>query len=273
MDMNSSHGAAPSNGRLGRIFDCLTAHLERLTPGVTDGDLVLYNDALLPDMFDLNFVKVLRAAPDAVQRAARRAMDGARARGAGMAKVVLPGGADPETLKDVLAGGEATRLGLFACGDLPSLSFAARVADVRRVDDERGIAGRLAVELISYDSPHTDAGFLRRKSARYAPEYLGAGGIDAYVCYDEDGAPVGKADLFIHDGVAMLEDFDVIPSRQRQGYGTALLRNMVDDAVTRGANLAFLQTDLGDTAQDMYRKLGFAYTGEYAEIWFDLGKV
>lgn len=265
-------GAASSELHFARIWDCLTAHTERLAPGVREGDLILYNDALLPDMYDLNFVKALRAAPEAVKQAARRAVDGARERGVGMAKVTLPEGSDLAMLEDVLAGGEVVRLGLFACGDLSSLSFASRSADVRLVADTQGIAGRLAVELASYDSPKANADFLRRKSERYAPEYLGKDGIDAYVCHDESGAPVGKADLFIHDGTAMLEDFDVVPARRRQGYGTAVLRKMVDDAIARGANLAFLQTDLNDTAQGMYRKLGFAYIGEYAEIWFDLGQ-
>lgn len=47
--------------------------------------------------------------------------------------------------------------------------------------------------------------------------------LEAYIAYF-DGEPAGKCELFIQDGYAKIEDFDVVKKHQRKGIGTTMLR-------------------------------------------------
>lgn len=96
-------------------------------------------------------------------------------------------------------------------------------------------------------------------------------GINLYVCYDNN-KPVGNCELMLNDDIAKIEDFDILESHQRKGFGTSVLKHLLKEAEEYGVEYAYLLTDSEDTAKEMYKKCGFKKVGEKTELFFDLGQ-
>ena len=117
----------------------------------------------------------------------------------------------------------------------------------------------------------TEAGipedFAIDKAARKRDVYKsGDNNLEAYIAYF-DGEPAGKCELFIQDGYAKIEDFDVVKKHQRKGIGTTMLRSMIEDAISREVRNIYLIADKDDTPRDMYSRLGFETIGEEIELF------
>lgn len=111
--------------------------------------------------------------------------------------------------------------------------------------------------------------FARKRIERKTEEYKNNPNLDLYVCYKGD-VPIGKAELLIEDGIAKIEDFDIIEGYQKQGYGTSLLRKLLEASLCKNVDIAYLITDYYDTAKDMYEKCGFSICGIKTSILFNL---
>ena len=109
--------------------------------------------------------------------------------------------------------------------------------------------------------------FCTRRANRRKKVYLSDTGVDAYICYDK-GEVVGSCDLFISNGVAKIEDFAVSPAKQRQGYGSAMLNQIVETAQNGGATTIYLMAYEDDTAKEMYLKNGFKKIDEKIDLFF-----
>lgn len=111
--------------------------------------------------------------------------------------------------------------------------------------------------------------FCIRRCHRRSKVYLSDDGVDCYVCYYNDEV-IGRCDLFIHDGIAKIEDFSVLQPFQRKGYGTTMLKNLITIALNKKAHTIYLVADEEGTAKEMYEKLGFSKIGENSELFFNL---
>ena len=68
--------------------------------------------------------------------------------------------------------------------------------------------------------------FIRRRFYRRAQVYLGGEILHTALCRHA-GRIVGTCDFFLYGNVLKLEDFDAAPQWQRQGFGTAVLRQLI----------------------------------------------
>jgi len=93
--------------------------------------------------------------------------------------------------------------------------------------------------------------------------------LNLYVCYDND-IPIGNCELMLNNKVAKIEDFDIVSNYQRKGFGTSVLKHLLEEAEKQGAELGYLITESGDTAKEMYKKCGFKKAGEKTELFFNL---
>ena len=57
---------------------------------------------------------------------------------------------------------------------------------------------------------------------------------------------------------------------QKQGYGTSVVRKLLEQAYIENVDIAYLITDHFDTAKDMYKKCGFDIFGFKTSILFNL---
>ncbi len=74
---------------------------------------------------------------------------------------------------------------------------------------------------------------------------------------------VGTLNAFIDNDIAKLDDFTIKPNLQKQGFGSTLMREMLELLTTKGVKYVYLVTDQEDTPKDMYQKWGFKYISDY----------
>jgi GNAT superfamily N-acetyltransferase len=121
---------------------------------------------------------------------------------------------------------------------------------------------------VAEEEKHANYRFSYKRAYRKSPVFKQhAPTISLYVAY-LNGIPVGKCEVSRYQEIIRLEDFQVIVECQRKGIGTAILNKIMEDGKARGANEFFLVTDAGDTAKEMYKKLGFQTAGvEHQLLW------
>jgi len=93
--------------------------------------------------------------------------------------------------------------------------------------------------------------------------------LDLYVC-DYKGIAIGNCEFMIDHNVVKIEDFDILEDYQRKGFGTSVLKHLLEEANTQHAEFAYLLTDNEGTAKEMYTKCGFKQAGEKTELFFKL---
>jgi len=109
--------------------------------------------------------------------------------------------------------------------------------------------------------------FAIKRSKRKIEVYKENPNLNLYVCYKEK-EPIGTCELFIKDGIAKIEDFDIIEEYQKQGYGTSVLHKLLEESFHGSVDIAYVITDNFDTAKNMYRKCGFSICGVKTSILF-----
>ncbi len=135
-----------------------------------------------------------------------------------------------------------------------------------RLLDEEQVSMALAFDEVT-NGEELGLDFVRERFDRRSKVYLEAGGVDSYLCY-MDQQVVAHVDLFINEGIAKIEDFDVLPTMQRQGIGTTVLSAIVQIAMDQGAERIYLITAQEDTAKTMYEKCGMTHIGDKYELFF-----
>lgn len=111
--------------------------------------------------------------------------------------------------------------------------------------------------------------FARKRIKRKSEVYKNNPNLNLYVCY-KGKKPIGKCELFIEDGIAKIEDFDITKEYQKQGYGTSMLRKLLEESLCADVDIVYLITDYFDTAKDMYKKCAFSTWGMKTSILFKL---
>lgn len=104
---------------------------------------------------------------------------------------------------------------------------------------------------------------LRKKEVFQSPSKK----LYSYLCYYENHV-IGKCELYIKDQYAKIEDFEVLEKYQRRGFGTAILKRVILDAVELGTKNIYLITGKEDTPREMYSKLGFEIIGEEFKVFW-----
>ncbi len=118
-------------------------------------------------------------------------------------------------------------------------------------------------------SLHTGEDFATRRSVRRMRAYAEPNDLTLYVCYYK-GEAVGKVELFLHKGLAKIEEFNILDQHQRKGFGTAAVRKLLEEARAKGIGTAYLVTSSDDTPREMYAKCGFTKAAEKSELHFKL---
>jgi len=81
---------------------------------------------------------------------------------------------------------------------------------------------------------------------------------DRIVCVG--ALPIGRLLTCLQDGKLQLVDVALLGSHRQQGIGANILRQLIEECAT-GNQVIRLQVLLGNPAQEIYRRLGFAEIG------------
>jgi GNAT superfamily N-acetyltransferase len=72
--------------------------------------------------------------------------------------------------------------------------------------------------------------------------------------------------LYLHDGLAQVDEVGTLQARRRRGYARAAVAAAADTAADEGAEQVFMVTDAADWPQELYRSLGFDEIGATYEF-------
>ncbi|RCW74950.1 GNAT family N-acetyltransferase [Saliterribacillus persicus] len=112
--------------------------------------------------------------------------------------------------------------------------------------------------------------FAKRRIERKASVYKDENkNLQFFVCYHH-GTPVGNIEYMALNSIVKLEDFDVLEAYQRRGFGTSILKFLLEKAHNENVEDLYLIADDSDTAKEMYEKCGFEKLGEKTELLFFL---
>lgn len=250
--------------------DCETAYVTCFATADETVERIRFRDAAIPDMYNLNhsFVK-----PHEGVEALAACINGeiAHNRSEGMHFCnILMDGPMPDGLAELL-GMPATVTGYRYFVLTPETHHplhGSPEGHIARIDSPAMVDDCASVIVTQYGKLWGED-FCRRKALRTGEVFMRDGGVDSYLCYAGE-TPVGNCELFVHGGIAKIEDFDVLEAFQRKGYGTTLIQTLIETAWRRGCKTAYLLTESDNTAQYLYRKLGFTDAGERTQLFFDL---
>lgn len=77
---------------------------------------------------------------------------------------------------------------------------------------------------------------------------------------------IGTLNVFIHQHTAKLDDFVIADEKQRKGYGSRLMYEVLEFLKTKGISYVYLVTDQQGTAKQMYQTWGFKPLGSFEVI-------
>ncbi|MFA7118238.1 MAG: GNAT family N-acetyltransferase [Sphaerochaetaceae bacterium] len=212
-----------------------------------------YQDASLPDMYDHNFTELPEGAPpDCIEK------ELALAKGRPFLKVEAPFPlSHPQ--------GESEHLGYYVLQH--EHIERPRPVDCTILPVTDTLASALSLFEIEYREDNKDD-FPQRRAKRETLQYTNPeSGIKCFLCFHQ-GKAIGKCELFLHEGSAKIEELVILDAFQRQGYGSFLLKFIINHARTQKVSCIYLVADEDDTPRQMYLRYGFEKIGEWYGLLF-----
>ncbi len=78
--------------------------------------------------------------------------------------------------------------------------------------------------------------------------------------------PACACRLYVHDGLAQVDEVGTVEARRRRGHARAAVAAAADAAAAEGCEHVFMVTDAADWPQELYRSLGFDEIGATYEF-------
>ena len=78
--------------------------------------------------------------------------------------------------------------------------------------------------------------------------------------------PACACRLYVHDGIAQVDEVGTVEARRGHGYARAAVAAAADTAADDGCEAVFMVTDAADWPQQLYRRLGFDEIGATYEF-------
>jgi spore maturation protein CgeE len=252
------------------IVECELEYTKCFSEDYENNNVIRFRDDQLRDMYDHNYTYIKETQNDSEFK--RIIEDEVLLRLSGKHKfcnIVLNSVASNPLLSTLGFKPELSTIGYYAfdVSQLPVLP-ALPGCSIKKVKSQEDIQDILYCDL-QHDEEILGYDFCIRRAYRRGKVYVSDQGVDSYICY-HNGDVIGNCDLFIHRGIAKIEDFAVIPSYQRKGYGTTIIKELIRIAIESDAHTVYLLTDEDDTAKEMYRKIGFKKIGERTDLFFEL---
>ena len=255
-----------------QILNCEISYTKCFARAVETADFIRFRDDLLTDMYDHNSTWLINSSSDNnLLQNIETEITLRKTEEANFCKIVSFVPISNYVLQNLTVKPQITTTGFYVldANKLPNLNNK-KPCSIIKASNRQMLADILPLELADCAENDEYIGFCTRKSKRRGAVYLAAEGVNLYIGYD-NGEAVGNCELFIdNQGIAKIEDFSVASAKQRQGYGSAILKYIIDTALNSGASTIYLVTNEDDTAKEMYLKFGFTKIGEATELFFKL---
>lgn len=251
-----------------KIVNCELAYTKCFSDFVENQDVIRYRDKLLADMYDYNYTFVKTAMEDKTlyscieQEISQSLLDGNN-----FCNIVQTAPISDSLISMFATKPEVTTYGYYSFNIADFSKFEGdKNCSILKVDGAKMVEDALYLHL-EHDGESFGREFCAKMVYRRSEVYLSDTGVDAYVCYD-NGVAIGNCDMFLNCNVAKIEDFEVLSTHQRKGYGRAILKELIGIAIENNAQTIYVTTDEDDTAKEMYLKCGFVKRGEKTQLFF-----
>ncbi len=248
-------------------------YLENFSIKEDKGDHIIFRDEKLPDMYAFNCILVKETMnQNAIQSFVFNCLNQAKLNGREFMNILFhPKHAFTEyDVANFLDMGFEANTNLYMKIDgSKATSFRANEdCTVKPAETEEELEAGRRLDLETSIQAGMPAEFAMRRALRKKEVFQNTKNrLLSYHC-NHQGHLIGKCELYIRDGYAKIEDFDVLNTYQRKGFGTALLKRMIVDAMGYGVENIYLVTAKDDTPREMYGKLGFEAVGEELELFW-----
>ncbi len=263
---------------LDRLMNTETEYIKKFTSFEDLGEIIRFSDDRIPDMYTHNFTYFKDKMCDTrLIEAINKELQKRKTEGATFLRIEMNFDFNLDILKDLLGAPQIAKYDYMYIETEKGMEITGKGMQITGNRD--CTISKAISEEVFFDGMQADikaneavmgAEFSRKRIARKLEVYRqNINSLGFYVCYS-DGHPIGKCELFISGSIAKLEDFDIIEQYQRRGYGTSVIKHLLEEAGNYGAELLYLITNSDDTAKEMYKKCGLIKAGEKIELFFGL---
>ncbi|MHB1153864.1 MAG: GNAT family N-acetyltransferase [Eubacteriales bacterium] len=253
-----------------KINICETEYYKCFSEAIVLNNIIRFRDEKLKDMYSHNFTYFKKIEPAAeLQKNIEDEISLRISEGSDFCNISIICGTDKLMLPVFKYTPQISVNGFYVFDILQADKLeTVKNASVEKVTNKKMLDDILYCDLQN-DEERLGKDFCTRRCYRRGEVYLTGEGVNSYICYHESKV-IGNCDLFIHNGTAKIEDFAVIHQYQRKGYGTTILKTLIDKAMNKKCDIIYLVTDEEDTAKEMYKKLGFHKVAEKIDLFFKI---
>lgn len=258
-----------NNGLLACEMQCIQAFSE-----VEEGEkITYYRDAHLQDMFAHNFslIKKECSVYEAIKHIEEQESERKRK---GFLQLYFEDGKEKEEVQSILQASpcqlELETLGRYLLTDNKLIASWREVEDCKVIvqADKKAVEDGIKLD-VATDGTRLGEDFCTRRARRFGEVSMNHPDFYNHLIYKDDEC-IGNCALFVHNGVAKVENFVIHPDQRGKGYGITLFKAVCQKALELGANAIYLNADEEDTPKELYKKLGFIKVGiHYEALWMD----
>jgi len=147
--------------------------------------------------------------------------------------------------------------------NIADLHFASpNVCDIEIVDPKSDDA---FFQFMYQDSLPFGEGYARGNAKRHQEVLIEHKPHFFYLKLTHEHQIIGHINAYIQGSVAKIDEYYVKEDYQKQGFGTALMSNMIDKLKKQSVKEVYLVTDLEDTAKDLYVRMGYKHVGTFKQ--------
>jgi len=255
---------------LDKILNTELEYLKRYSSYEEEDKLMRFRDSKIPDMYSHNCTVITKVvSEDELKAIIESEMDIRKKEKQPFLMIQFDFEVSDEFINQLDYDFEVEKYDYYGIGTIEYTKLNNRNAKIVKAINQKTIKDGVIVD-IDANTSHMGLDFAIRRILRKKEVYEDkTSHLDLYVVY-EDERPIGNCEYFFNHDIVKIEDFDIIESHQRKGYGTSVLKRLLKQALDDGIDFAYLITESADTAKEFYRKCGMKKIGIRTELNFKL---
>jgi spore maturation protein CgeE len=246
-------------------------YVKKFAESYEDDEIISFYDNKIPDMYTYNFTLIKEdVCLEKFKKIIVAELEKRKQENADFLRIELNFSIKDDFINDLPVIPEVTKYDYMYIEPKNSYSLTGNEGCIiKKALSEKVLQEGMEVDILANELT-MGAEFARRRIHRKLEVYKQLdSNLNLYVFY-YNGIAIGNCELMFNEHIAKLEDFDVLEEYQRKGFGTAVIKYLLEEAKEHSIEFVYLMTDSGDTAKEMYIKCGFKKAGEKTELFFDL---
>jgi spore maturation protein CgeE len=246
-------------------------YIKKFTENHEDNNIIRFCDNKLPDMYMHNFTLIKNSVgKDEFRKIILKELEKRKDEKSNFLRIEFNFSIGDDFISNLPVVPEVTKYDyMYIQSNMSEHLNAREECIIKKAVSEKVLKEGIEVDILANES---DMGteFARKRIYRKSEVYKQLdSNLDLYVCYYK-GIPIGNCEFMLNNDIAKIEDFDILKNYQRKGFGTSVIKHLLEEAKEHCVEFVYLITDSDDTAKEMYKKCGLKKIGEKTELFFEL---